>query len=304
MQGKARRFFILVGLALSVAFILWLTLFSRLDSDSRHFYPPFYSYRAVISGNGKALLEVIGNILLFLPVGVIAGLILHLDLRQTIVFGLAFSLIIESCQWFFWLGTFETDDLLHNTIGAVIGNALVKKLPPIKNRQKNALILASLIVLFTLVGFGYQELKQRTMIRYAAMNDSQDGKKNLLVLSPYPKHIGKTNYIVSYNSDGSVLISGKADKRAWIEIGKVTLPSGTYVFSGLSDVPEKTIAIELEYYDQTQNNFIRLTRDVGPVEEEMFELADTTRLRALIGLYAGAEGEYLARPVIYEEDQE
>ena len=176
----------------------------------------------------------------------------------------------------------------------------VKGRIPFQERKKNALLLASMIALIILIVVSYQGLRQQTMIRYAAMNDN--GKKNLLVLSPNPKYIGQTDFSVLYNADGSVLISGKADERAWIEIGRVTLPAGNYRFSGLSGTPEKTIAIELEYYDRDQDNYLRLTQDVCPVYEDSFELTEKTKLRALIGLYAGAEGEFLACPVIFEED--
>lgn len=302
MRKKVGRTVVLVALALMVVAILWLTLFSRLGNESRHFYPPFWSYRAIADGSGKALLEVVGNIVLFLPVGVIAGLILHLNLWQTALVSFGLSLVIESCQWFFWLGSFEIDDLLHNTLGGVIGAALMMCTVPFQNRKKNTLVLTALIVLTVLMGFGYREMKNQTMVRYAAMNDKADGTKNLLILSPDPKYIGQTDFSVSYNDDGSVLIEGKSEERAWIEIGRFELPAGAYSFSGLSGVPEKTVALELEYYDTEQGKFYRLTEDVGPINEVEFKLEDKTKLRALVRLYAGVEGKYLARPAIYGED--
>lgn len=307
MWEKAGKIAVLVSLSLSIFIILWITLFSRLGSDSRHFYPPLWSYRAIVNGSGKALYEVVGNILLFIPVGVIAGLVLRLKVWQVAVISFAVSLVIESCQWFFWLGSFEIDDLLHNTLGAVIGVALVEKthigeMIDFHNRKKSGMVLLLLIILIIFTSFGYKGIKNQTMARYAEMNDKSNGTKNLLVLSPDPKYIGQTDFSVSFNSDGSILIKGNTEKRAWIEIGKVTLPAGCYSFSGLSGVAEKTVAIELEYFDSEQNNFVRLTQDVGPIDEDDFELTETTKIRALIGLYAGAEGEYSARPVVYRED--
>ena len=307
MREKTGKIVVLVGLSVSIVLILWITLFSRMGSESRHLYPPFWSYRAIINGSGKALYEVVGNIILFIPVGVISGLILHLKLWQTIVISFALSLAIESCQWFFWLGSFEIDDLLHNTLGAAIGTVLTDKTRigqrvVFSNRKKYGLSLLLLVAVIILAFFFYQGIKEQEMVKYAAMNDGENGVKNLLVLSPDPKYIGETDFNVSYNSDGSVLIEGRAENRAWIEIGRLTLPPGAYIFSGLTGVDEKTVAIELEYFDTEQNKFIRLTQDVGFIVEDRFELANTTKLRALIGLYAGAEGEYLARPVIYRED--
>ncbi len=302
MREKVGKGILLVGLALSVAFILWFTLFSRVGSESRHFYPPFWSYKAIANGSGEALLEVLGNILLFIPIGVIASMVLHLTLWQSITFGLAASFVIESCQWLFWLGSFEIDDLFHNTIGTIVGIVLAEKIPFFREKKINALLIISLAAVFLLLGFAYQGMRVQTMKKYAAMNDRDDGTKNLLVLSPEPKYIGKTKFTVSYISDGSVRIKGQADNRAWIEIGKITLPAGEYSFAGLSGVEENTVTIELEYFSKEQRQYIRLTEDIGPIDQAFFELSESTKLRALIGVYSGAEGEYLIRPVLYREE--
>jgi len=48
---------ILIILAASIALILWLTLFSRLGSYSRHFLPPLWSYRAIMGAVEELCLE-------------------------------------------------------------------------------------------------------------------------------------------------------------------------------------------------------------------------------------------------------
>lgn len=306
MTKKWQSAFVIVVLAVSITLVLWLTLFSRLGSDSRHFYPPFWSYKAILNGSGKALLEDIGNIVLFIPIGVAIALLLGLSVNHSLLIGFTISLIIESCQWFFWLGSFEIDDLIHNTIGAGIGVVLVTRtafgtmLKP-GNRKKSLAALVLLTVLIISSGFAYQGLKWQEMKRLAALNDREDGTRNLLVLSPDPVYIGETDFSVAYRSDGSILIEGSSDNRAWIEIGRVTLEVGRYSFSGLSGVKEKTVAIELEYYNQEQNKYVRLTPDVGPIGQAIFNIDTFTKVRALIGFYPEAEGEYIARPVIYRE---
>lgn len=307
MSKKWQNIIVIVSLAASAALILWLTLFSRLGTESRLFKPPFWSYRAILNGSGKALLEDIGNIVLFIPIGVAITLFLGVSAKQSLLIGFTLSLAIESCQWFFWLGVFEVDDLLHNTIGAGIGAFLVLQTflgTALKqgSRKKSLIAFLLLTALLIVSGSAYQNLKWQEMKRHAALNDRADGTKNLLVLVPEPVYIGETDFIVTYNSDGSVLIEGSAKNRAWIEFGRITLEAGSYSFSGLSGVNEKTIAIELECYDAEQGKYRRLTPDVGPIEKTEFELAVPTKVRALIGLYEGAEGAYTARPVIYRED--
>ena len=300
---------IILVLAGMLVVILWLTVFSRLGSESRHFYPPFWSYKAILNGSGKALIEDVGNIILFIPVGLVVGLFLELNTRHAILAGLLFSMFIESCQWFFWLGSFEIDDLFHNTIGAGIGAIIVKRTPlsqrikeQITDKKKSLLVFCTVIALLIAMGFGYQGLKWQEMKRLAAINNGENGEVNLLILSPDPVYIGETDFSISYISDGSVLIEGTSDTRAWIEIGKVALEAGRYSFSGLSGLPEKRVEIELEYKDIDQGKYLRLTPDMENIENTQFELSEKTKLRALIEIYPGAEGEYAARPVIYREE--
>lgn len=299
MKDKVRNTVILVALSLSVALILWVTVFSRIGNESRRFYPPFSSYRAIANGSGRALQEVIGNILLFVPVGVIAGLLFHLNPWQAGAVGFLFSLVIESCQWFFWLGAFEIDDLLHNTMGAVCGCLIAQLIPQIQGRKKNAIILISLIVVTASIGAGYQWLRTEIMERYAAMNDREDGTKNLLILSPDPRYLGETDFTVSYNSDGSVLIEGYSENRAWIELGRVRLQKGRYMFEGLSDVAEDTIAIVLDHYDEEERRDRRITEEVGSISNSEFIIDKTDVVRLLISIYPGVRGTFVARPVIY-----
>lgn len=61
-----------------------------------------------------------GNILLFSPFGVFLKY-KRLNLTQIFIFSLIFSLMIEVCQLIFKVGIFEIDDLMLNTIGAILG---------------------------------------------------------------------------------------------------------------------------------------------------------------------------------------
>lgn len=309
MTTKWKNAFALVVLAALIALVLWITLFSRIGSDARNAYPPFWSYRAIASGSLRILFEVIGNVLLFIPIGIVAALVLHFKLWQTIALGFCLSLLIECSQWFFWLGAFEIDDLLHNTIGAALGAALVKRTGLTEkihfsdeNKKKQLVAILSIVIILLSVPFAFQGFNYQTMKRYAALNDRADGAKNLLILNGEPGFVGNTDIYVEYNDDGSLSITGFSDSRAWKRIGQLTLGSGQYSFSGLSGTAEKTVAIELEYYNKERGEFIRLTPDIGPIEETVFDLEENTRIRAYVGVYPGAEGDCLARPVIYRED--
>ena len=53
-----------------IAAVLWITLFSRIGDGYRRFLLPFHSYVEILKGNRQFLLENIGNVVLFIPLGV------------------------------------------------------------------------------------------------------------------------------------------------------------------------------------------------------------------------------------------
>ena len=305
MTKKWHNFLIIGILALSLVFILWLTILSRIGCYTRQFYPPLSSYKAVINGSGYAFLEIIGNIILFVPIGVMFSVFFRLDLKRSLGFGFALSLVIECCQWFFWLGTFEVDDLFHNSLGAVLGTVLVTrtvlgKILNISNRKKSLILLLSVVVLFTSSYLGYHGLKLNEMRRIAALNDLDDGRKNLLVLNTEYEYIGKSNINITNNYDGSIFIEGSSENRAWIHIGTMILKPGKYVLTGLSDLDEFSIAIVLDAYDEEDGRFYRICQEIGSVKETVFTIEEEKKIRALISIYPGDSYSVTARPAVYQ----
>ena len=309
MSKRWKTFFAIGTLAVSIALILWLTLFSRLGSDSRHFYPPFWSYRAILNGDSRALLENIGNVVLFIPIGVAIALFLGCSVKQTLVIGFTLSLVIESCQWFFWLGSYEIDDLIHNTIGAGIGAVLIQKTAigaslqrQVREKTKSLRVLIYLVIILVAMPLGYQGIKYQEM-RWLASLNNKDGIENLLVLSADPQYIGQTDVNVIYNSDGSILIEGGSNCRAWIQISKFTLAPGLYYMEGLSGLPKNTVGLELATFDYDQDKYVMVGHEVGAIDRLDFELQEKSKMEVLISLYPGWEGCVAARPAIFREDK-
>lgn len=88
---------------------------------------PFESYWTAMTtgwgGSGQfACMAIIGNVFMFLPVGMTVAFFVKKHPFVVSAFaGLFCSLIIETAQLLTKLGTFEIDDLINNTLGAVIG---------------------------------------------------------------------------------------------------------------------------------------------------------------------------------------
>ncbi len=66
-------------------------------------------------------LQIIANILVFIPIGYLAGCMWK---RKGLIFGVSFSVLIELSQLILHRGMFEFDDIVHNGVGALIGIAL------------------------------------------------------------------------------------------------------------------------------------------------------------------------------------
>ena len=88
---------------------------------------PFSEIREAFEPDTGLLIGSIANVLLFVPFG--AALRLSgLPMRATALIGLLTSGVVEGVQWVFISGrTTSTDDVLLNTLGALIGHALMSR---------------------------------------------------------------------------------------------------------------------------------------------------------------------------------
>ena len=290
MLSKKKDYIFCILFGAYIAAVLWITLFSRIGEGYRRFLLPFHSYVEILKGLWRPLLENIGNVVLFIPLGVALKCGGVRDVKKA---GFLVSLLIEVLQFTFALGTFECDDLIHNTLGAVIGAWCVGKIGG-EIRLSWRVVLLSM-VLCSMVPFSYREVRHQKMVRLAAIYDREDGAKNLLVLNGKNGYAWNTDVYVEYLKDGSIHIKGTSDKRSWCPIGEISLEPGMYSFSGLSGVDKDTVGLELE----TDNH--RFAPDVGPIGEVRFALEETTKLMVYVSVYDGYNCDVIATPVIYKE---
>lgn len=129
---KKRNFFDIVWKAVMVIFfigclvmLLYVTLGNRHSSgEEKYRFDLFWSYKEVIYHNNMFILwQIIWNIVAFIPIGNVIFYLLGKKRKfyKVILYMGAFSLGIEATQLQFKMGLFEFDDVLHNTLGAVIG---------------------------------------------------------------------------------------------------------------------------------------------------------------------------------------
>ena len=96
-----------------ILIILGETLLFRTPNSTGYELTPFWSYN-----HPELKWEIIANILLFIPFGFLAG---KLWGWKAIPLAAFLSFCIEAVQLVLHLGFFEIDDVIHNTLGTVIG---------------------------------------------------------------------------------------------------------------------------------------------------------------------------------------
>lgn len=121
---KGNRKLFILFLAVYVLLTLGITLLTRESSGKEHIQTEWFS--CYQSTDDKMLTDGIFNILLFVPIGVLVGLISGKNrLLLSTLAGLFISETIECSQLIWQRGTFDVNDLLNNTLGAFLGGLVV-----------------------------------------------------------------------------------------------------------------------------------------------------------------------------------
>lgn len=123
-------------LILYIAFISYFAFISKIAGRTelhRNQYNliPLYSIKEFFSMTGfngarGFVINILGNIIVFMPVGFLALYLFYDKIKskslvKVTIIGFLFSLSVESIQWFMSVGVFDVDDLILNTLGAVLG---------------------------------------------------------------------------------------------------------------------------------------------------------------------------------------
>lgn len=124
MKGsRAKRFMLGTLLAEYYFLVLCSTVICRASVMERHVeLMPFWNYSDIWNkvDYPADLIEVLLNMALFVPIGFLLGGI-GFKTKKVLLMGICLSGIIEVSQFGFCKGLCETDDVIHNTLGCVIG---------------------------------------------------------------------------------------------------------------------------------------------------------------------------------------
>lgn len=136
-EYQSRKKWLLVGLLVVFVFLMLCStvLYRRTGTHYQLLLTPFACYKKIFEGNVYVLTEKLLNFLLFIPLGILLGGIFGKGkFWQVVLIGCLFSVSIELLQLVLKRGYSEVDDVIHNTLGCMMGygvwrgiNDLVKK---------------------------------------------------------------------------------------------------------------------------------------------------------------------------------
>ena len=127
---RGLRYGVVLLLVEWVFLVLCAIVFFRATGTEREYnLMPFWSYWDY--GKDSYFLEMFGenilNVLLFVPIGLLAGCGLRgMTFKKVLFLGGGLSIFIELLQFILKKGFCETDDVIHNVLGCLVGYGLVK----------------------------------------------------------------------------------------------------------------------------------------------------------------------------------
>lgn len=132
-KDKMNLFQLIAGelLLIFMFIVLGSTVFTRIPKEERAFkLIPFWSWNEVIKGNIQVLEENLLNFLLLFPFGFLLPFVFYRKIiwNKAFIMGLVFSFFIETSQLILHRGLFEWDDMIHNSLGAMIGCIIANKI--------------------------------------------------------------------------------------------------------------------------------------------------------------------------------
>lgn len=125
-------------MAAYITFILWSTLFLRTPGTEHqaNLIPLCCWCESFILHSDEIRWQIYFNVLLFVPFGFCIFFSGLRSLRRVLRTGFLLSLFIEVCQYILCLGLFEWDDMLHNSLGCLLGWGVAKTIERVWNLHR------------------------------------------------------------------------------------------------------------------------------------------------------------------------
>lgn len=141
MIFRVKRGVVILALIVYLTALLYIVFLEPTRSTGEHYAPPRWiplksTYDFIVEAGHSIrywlffLLNLLGNIILFMPLGFLGDALSGQPANKFRVIIAAFflSLCIETLQLVFMIGVYDADDILLNTLGAYLGLCLYRLL--------------------------------------------------------------------------------------------------------------------------------------------------------------------------------
>lgn len=113
-------------------------------------------FRFILRGNKIiGISNILGNLIIFFPLGYISALLFPKirKLTKVLILAFVFSLVIEVCQYIFACGSTDIDDVILNTLGGMAGYWVYVLSSRSLEPKKYAILISAFMIAFTCTGF-------------------------------------------------------------------------------------------------------------------------------------------------------
>ncbi|MUT68303.1 VanZ family protein [Paenibacillus sp. NEAU-GSW1] len=102
----------------------------RTDHWRLYNFVPFQQIAPIVRDPSLyGFIQVFGNIGLFVPFGIFIGCMIRgISITAAVLLAFGLSLLLECSQLVFYIGAFDVDDLILNTLGGAIGIVIYKRI--------------------------------------------------------------------------------------------------------------------------------------------------------------------------------
>lgn len=140
------------------------------------------------------------------------------------------------------------------------------------------------------------------MVSYSiASARESDGASNLVIMSGKAGYLGESDVYLDYLRDGYISIAGNNpnETRGWRKLCEIKMEPGVYSLTGMKDVPDRTVAIELHIGDGTEFSQYIYQWD----HDVIFTVKEETIAMLHIMVYPFVKDiSVVARPAIYKNE--
>ncbi len=164
--NTARLHIVWMALGIYIISVLYITLISRIHAIPSYtaVFTPLYSYTLAWKAHSLTQwMNIIFNYVMFIPLGILLPMSFKTfhNWKHTYLVGLVFTTCIEVTQLITHLGIFETDDIINNALGCMIGFGIYELVKfiicKLTNRKGNILnaLLTQIPLLVVSIAFTY-----------------------------------------------------------------------------------------------------------------------------------------------------